>query len=533
MLHHRYLIACVLPFLFPVSILADKSTQQHLTEGNQFLVTGQLNDALISFDAAIQKDPDNYLSYYKRATAYLSLGRNNAAADDFSKILDLKPDFDQALMQRARIYAKEGEFALATKDLQKYLKGHPKDADAMALLQAVNEAESTMQAAEKAWEKNQYDECIQHASNVITTAPQLTRLRILRANCHIGKGEIEEAAGDLTRAAYLNPSDPDILVRLAKINFFSLYEAQGALSQLKQCLHYDPEQKQCKKLFRQIKKLDKEINKAQDDFEAKRYATASNKIIGTPSSAGVVSEIDEPYNALVQELDITSPLPKRLHIKCYELACKIAAENNKGKQNVIEKWCSATLELQDDNLDALINMGEVKLKQNEFEEAVRILEKANEVSGGQNNRVRHMLQRAQQMLRQSKRRDYYKILDVARDADSRDIKKAYRRKAQEWHPDKYSGDLSKEEVEKKMADINQAYEVLSDDEMRQQYDNGYDPYDPENGQSGGGGGGGHPFHQQRGGNPFAHFQGGFPFGGGGGFPGGGGSGGPFSFKMQF
>ena len=55
MIHHRYLIACVLPLLFPVSILADKNTQQHLTEGNQFLSTGQFNDALISFDAAIRK----------------------------------------------------------------------------------------------------------------------------------------------------------------------------------------------------------------------------------------------------------------------------------------------------------------------------------------------------------------------------------------------------------------------------------------------------------------------------------------------
>lgn len=58
---------------------------------------------------------------------------------------------------------------------------------------------------------------------------------------------------------------------------------------------------------------------------------------------------------------------------------------------------------------------------------------------------------------------YIQLVDVSRDADQREIKRAYRKKAQEWHPDKYDGDLSKEEVEKKMADINQAYEVLGDD----------------------------------------------------------------------
>lgn len=102
------------------------------------------------------------------------------------------------------------------------------------------------------------------------------------------------------------------------------------------------------------------------------------------------------------------------------------------------------------------------------------------------------------------------IIDISRDADSRTIKKAYRKQAQQWHPDKYNGELTGEQVESKMADINQAYEVLSDPEKREQFDNGFDPYDPEAGQQQnpfGGGGGGHPF---------AHFGGGgFPFGGGG------------------
>lgn len=82
----------------------------------------------------IEQDPSNYLTYYKRATAYLSLGRTNAAVEDFSKILDLKPDFEKALMQRARIYAKEGDFELAKKDLEKYLESHPKDAEATTLV---------------------------------------------------------------------------------------------------------------------------------------------------------------------------------------------------------------------------------------------------------------------------------------------------------------------------------------------------------------------------------------------------------------
>lgn len=74
------------------------------------------------------------MTYYKRATAYLSLGRNNAAADDFTTILNLKPDFDKALLQRARIHVKEGNFDFALNDLTKYLKINPKDEDAEKLV---------------------------------------------------------------------------------------------------------------------------------------------------------------------------------------------------------------------------------------------------------------------------------------------------------------------------------------------------------------------------------------------------------------
>ncbi|GMI22816.1 hypothetical protein TeGR_g12290 [Tetraparma gracilis] len=69
-----------------------------------------------------------------------------------------------------------------------------------------------------------------------------------------------------------------------------------------------------------------------------------------------------------------------------------------------------------------------------------------------------------------------------------------------WHPDKNQG--NEEEAEKKFQDIAEAYEVLSDDELRPRYDRGEDVMD----KNGGGGGGGHH------GFPRQHFR----HGGGGG-----------------
>ncbi|MCC7286471.1 MAG: DnaJ domain-containing protein [Burkholderiaceae bacterium] len=64
-------------------------------------------------------------------------------------------------------------------------------------------------------------------------------------------------------------------------------------------------------------------------------------------------------------------------------------------------------------------------------------------------------------------KDYYAVLGVAREAAADDIKKAYRKLARKYHPD-----VSKEpEAEKRMSEVNEAYNVLSDPEKRAAYDN--------------------------------------------------------------
>jgi curved DNA-binding protein len=64
-------------------------------------------------------------------------------------------------------------------------------------------------------------------------------------------------------------------------------------------------------------------------------------------------------------------------------------------------------------------------------------------------------------------KDYYKILGVEKSADEKEIKKAYRRLARQYHPDVNSGDKA---AEARFKEINEANEVLSDPEKRQKYD---------------------------------------------------------------
>jgi DnaJ family protein B protein 4 len=65
-------------------------------------------------------------------------------------------------------------------------------------------------------------------------------------------------------------------------------------------------------------------------------------------------------------------------------------------------------------------------------------------------------------------KDYYKILDIPKNASDKDIKKAYRKLALKWHPDKNPD--NKEAAEEKFKDVAEAYSILSDQQKRELYD---------------------------------------------------------------
>jgi len=93
-------------------------------------------------------------------------------------------------------------------------------------------------------------------------------------------------------------------------------------------------------------------------------------------------------------------------------------------------------------------------------------------------------------------KDYYKILEVEKGASDQEIKRAFRKLAHKYHPDKSTGDTAK------FKEINEAYQVLSNKQKRQQYDQFGSNFS-------GAAGGGNPFGGATGGFDFSGFQQGF------------------------
>jgi len=318
-----------------------------------------------------------------------------------------------------------------------------------------------------------------------------------RADLYIGNGQTEQALGDLLKATKLQPENTDVLLRLSKLHL-SLGDVDDSLKDVKECLHRDPENKPCKNIFKQLKKVTRKKSSIEEDKRNGNWRSIVDKVDGE--------------EGFLKEADNLGALNLRQFAR--NILCEAYVKEKKSESAL--KWCNMAIELDDKNINNYLNRGESFMLKEDYEQAIRDFNKAREFNP-QNPQIMEKLQRAQKLMKLSKQKNYYKILNVPKTATKREIKKAYRKLAQQYHPDKYEGNMTKEQVQDKMSEINQAYEVLSDDELRQRYDNGEDPNDPTNGQQG---------------NPFQGFQGfqGFQFPNG--FPFGDGNG-NFQFRFKF
>ena len=122
-----------------------------------------------------------------------------------------------------------------------------------------------------------------------------------------------------------------------------------------------------------------------------------------------------------------------------------------------------------------------------FDDAKSDLSKAKELDPS-NTKIEGYINEANQKADSARNRDYYQILGLNRNATPEEIKKAYRKLALKYHPDRNSeSEQTKKIAQRKFEDVSDAYSVLSDPKKKQMFDQGVDPLNPETGSAGAGG----------------------------------------------
>eukprot|EP00794_Sanderia_malayensis_P010956 gene10956-12117_t len=488
------------------------NVDKHLDLGKKLLAAGQLTEALSHYHAAVEGDPNNYLTYFKRAAVYLALGRSKAALPDLDEVIQLRPDFVKARTERGNIRLKQGDLDAALDDFEMILSMDHANQAALSQINIIEPTRQDVAQGRSAMQMGDYGTAIDALSKAIEVCPWDAKLRQMRAECYEITGDLIKAIGDLrgfdlafhvykpcvllrrgltlpfTTVASLRrptlkliPDNTNGYLKISKLHY-KMGEADESLKEIRECLKLDQDHQQCFQHYKKVKKLVKFLTDSQRFIDDERYEDALLKL---KAAFKVEPKEHAYYTRLMGDI-------------CH---CQMKL----GKSSEAIKACTDVLGIDENDIEAYCDRADAYLLEENYDAAIKDFQAAKNINGDY-KRAHEGLDRAQKLLKQSKKRDYYKVLGIKRNASKKDILKAYRKLAVKWHPDHYKGN-DRKKAEKMFIDIASAKEVLSDPEKRQKFDNGEDPLDPEQQQHGGGG-------------PFP-FEGGFPFGEG------------FSFKFHF
>ncbi|XP_074601971.1 dnaJ homolog subfamily C member P58IPK [Brevipalpus obovatus] len=454
------------------SSLSTDEIESHLEMGRQMLSRGQYNDALSHYHAAVDGDPKNYLTYFKRATVYLALGKSKPALDDLNQVIQLKPDFLSARLQRGSVLLKQGRVDEAHIDLEWVLRYDQFNEEATRLYSMLDPIKRDLQSVYMYIQEDACHEAVDLMTKIIMEMPWDSKLREMRSECFEKIGDFFNAISDLQATTKMNNDDTDGFLKLSKLHY-EIGDVEESLSTIRACLKLDPDHKQCKVHYRKVKKLASYLKSLDENSQRENFQECV-------ASANDALEMESKIRNIVH-------LIKKRQCHCLSKL-----------DNPVEaiKICSQALEINPHDALTLCDRADAYLLNEQSSEAQRDYTKALEAEPG--------LKRAEEGLRSIKNRrkmsrDYYKILGVKRNAGKKEIIKAYRKLAAKWHPDNFQGE-EKKSAEKKFIDIAAAKEVLTDAEKRSKFDAGEDPLDPDS-QS----------------NPFGGFHShGFPFQFGGG-----------------
>ena len=306
--------------LSPSDIPSDTPIASLVSSAKSNLANGKANDALTYFDAAIARDPSNYLTIFQRGAAYLSLGRNEKASSDFDKVLQIKPDFEGALLQRAKIRSRNADWNAAKED---YIKAKKTESGDYAQLEEAWGAASLAVDAEKTQD---WEGCIGHAGTAILVASKALSLRQLRARCRFERGEVLEGVSDLAHVLQISPSSIQPHLQIASMMFYSVGDTAKGIEQLQKCLRSDPDSKACSKLYRREKDLDKRLKKVWSFKEKRQFNSAVKLLIGSGEDPGLILDIKKDVADSKETGNIHKNSPDELYSSLVEMACDFYQE---------------------------------------------------------------------------------------------------------------------------------------------------------------------------------------------------------------
>jgi DnaJ family protein C protein 7 len=432
----------------------DRTTEswEELKErGNAAFRSSLYEHAVEYYSGAIRLRGGEPVLHSNRAAALIQCGRSAEAVKDAEEAIRLDPAFLKGYHRLHSALCSLGRFSEASRVMSRAKEGFDDKSDADSIVEMLKKSEDALRSIEEARrliELNQHSQAERTLANTYSSFPDCAQIAFLFAEARAPR-EPDEVIRSLIGYNRTHDSDPHFLfVRALAMYYRGVDGFKNASLILRQALDMDPDFTKAALLLKKIRTIEACRENGNEAFRQKRFKEAAEFYTQAIDIDGSNRRMTAMFRG--------NRSASRLELKDLQGAlmdCEFSIKNG------------------NDGAKMYARRSRIYESMDKLDDAMRDMQQACELDGNYQQELHQLKVR----VKRSKRKDYYKILGITQqEADEHSIKRAYKKSALQWHPDKWahSSEEDQQLAESKFKEVGEAFAVLSDPKKKMMYDNG-------------------------------------------------------------
>ena len=442
--------------------MSENSWEDLKEKGNALFKQKRYEDAIVFYNKALKLNPNVEVLYSNKGTCEKCLKQYKESIRDYEKSLEINPKNTKNMNRLASVYIIRGQIGNAKMLQEKALNLEPNNSifrEQMTTIEKILEDDTKLEYKIK---EKKFEDAEEVCKRMIEKVSDFSELKLKYIKILIENVKLTEA--------------------LQYINHEINYEDKKSNEQFDYltalCLYYDGQYEKAKKQINLMKSKGNSI-------DTKDLLEKVNTIDSIKTKANEIFKQKKYEEAIEEYTKILEFDPNNKKFNSLILANRALCYQKLNKNVEALRDSNQSIKLNPFYARGYIKRGNVYMELKMFDDARADFQKAKDLDPNVAG-VEGYLNDANKNAEKARKRDYYAILGIDKNADEKEIKRAYKKMAMKYHPDRNSeSEESKKMAEKKFIDVNDAYSVLSDPKKRSMYDQGYDPLNPEEASGGG------------------------------------------------